>query len=62
MIAARAGEAISDWDEARARFVSFAHEIGPNPAWRDRYLRYSELFDQLYDSSRELWTRLDALA
>lgn len=61
MIAALAGGAVASWDEARARFVLFAHEIGPNPAWRDRYLRYSELFDQLYDSSRELWTRLDAL-
>lgn len=61
MIAARAGGAISDWDEARARFVSFADEISPNPAWRDCYLRYAELFDALYDSNGRLWTQLDAL-
>jgi xylulokinase len=61
MIAALAGGAVADWNEARARFVSFADEVRPNPAWRDRYLRYAELFDSLYVSSRELWTRLDSL-
>ncbi len=61
MIAAIAGGAAADWAEARKRFVSFADEILPNPAWRDRYLRYAELFDARYDSNRALWGRLDAL-
>ena len=50
-----------DWGEARKRFVSFAEEIPPNPEWRDRYLRYAELFDARYESNRPLWERLDAL-
>ena len=49
MIAALAAGALADWAEARARFVSFADEIHPNPAWRDRYRRYSELFDARYE-------------
>ena len=49
MIAALAVGAAADWEEARRRFVSFADEILPNPAWRDRYLRYAEVFDALYD-------------
>ena len=61
MIAAVAGGAAADWAEARTRFVSFADEIRPNPAWRDRYLRYAELFDARYESNRALWERLDAL-
>jgi xylulokinase len=61
MIAALAVGAVADWEEARRRFVSFADEILPNPAWRDRYLRYAEVFDALYDSNRSLWQRLDAL-
>ena len=61
MIAAVAGAAVAGWAEARSRFVSFADEIRPNPAWRDRYLRYSELFDARYESSRALWERLEAL-
>ncbi len=61
MIAALSVGAVADWEEARRRFVSFADEILPNPAWRDRYLRYAEVFDALYDSSRSLWPRLDAL-
>jgi hypothetical protein len=39
----------------------FADEIRPNPAWRDRYLRYAELFDARYESHRTLSERLDAL-
>ena len=61
MIAAVAGGAVAGWAEARSRFVSFADEIRPNPAWRDRYLRYSELFDARYELSRALWERLEAL-
>jgi xylulokinase len=61
MIAALAVGAAADWDQTRRRFVSFADEILPNPAWRDRYLRYAEVFDMLYDSNRSLWQRLDAL-
>ena len=61
MIATVAGGAAADWAEARSRFVSFADEIRPNPAWRDRYLRYAELFDARYESNRALWERLDAL-
>ena len=61
MIAALAVGAAGDWEETRRRFVSFADEILPNPAWRDRYLRYAEVFDMLYDSNRSLWQRLDAL-
>ena len=61
MIAALAVGAAADWEEARRRFVSFADEILPNPAWRDRYLRYAEFFDALYNSNRSLWPRLDAL-
>ena len=61
MIAALAVGAAADWEEARRRFVSFADEILPNPAWRDRYLRYAEVFDALYNSNRSLWPRLDAL-
>jgi xylulokinase len=61
MIAAVAGGAAADWAEARRRFVSFADEIPPNPEWRDRYLRYAELFDARYESSRPLWELLDAL-
>ena len=37
--------AAADWEETRRRFVSFADEILPNLAWRDRYLRYAEVFD-----------------
>jgi xylulokinase len=61
MIAAIAGGATADWAEARKRFVAFADEIRPNPQWRDRYLRYAELFDARYESNRTLWERLDAL-
>ena len=61
MIAAVAGGAAADWAEARRRFVAFADEIRPNPAWRDRYLRYAELFDARYESNRALWERLDGL-
>ncbi|HTZ68518.1 MAG TPA: FGGY family carbohydrate kinase [Roseiarcus sp.] len=61
MIAALAVGAAADWEEARNRFVSFADEILPNPAWRDRYLRYAEVFEALYDSNWPLWARLDAL-
>ena len=61
MIASLAAGAAADWGEARRRFVSFADEILPNPAWRDRYLRYAEVFDALYESNRSLWPRLDAL-
>ena len=61
MIAALAVGAVADWKDARGRFVSFRDEILPNPAWRDRYLRYAEFFDALYDSNRPLWPRLDAL-
>ena len=60
MIAAIAGGATADWAEARKRFVAFADEIRPNPQWRDRYLRYAELFDARYESNRTLWERLDA--
>jgi xylulokinase len=45
MIAAIADGAAADWAEARKRFVAFADEIRPNPRWRDRHLRYAELFD-----------------
>jgi xylulokinase len=61
MIAAVAVGEAADWAEARRRFVSFRDEILPNPAWRDRYLRYAEVFDTLYDSNRPLWLKLDAL-
>jgi hypothetical protein len=61
MIAAISVGAAADWEEARSLFVSFAAEILPNRAWRDRYLRYAEVFDALYDSNRLLWPRLDAL-
>jgi xylulokinase len=61
MIAAIAGGAAADWAEARKRFVAFADDIRPNPEWRDRYLRYSELFDSRYESKRTLWERLDGL-
>jgi xylulokinase len=61
MIAALAAGELADWKEARGRFVAVADEILPNPAWRDRYLRYAEFFDALYDSNRPLWARLDAL-
>jgi sugar (pentulose or hexulose) kinase len=61
MIAALAIGAVADWREARSRFVADADEILPNPAWRDRYLRYAEIFDALYDSNRGLWARLDTL-
>lgn len=61
MIAALSVGVVADWEEARRRFVSFADEILPDPAWRDRYLRYAEVFDALYDSNRSLWPRLDAL-
>jgi xylulokinase len=61
MIAAVASGAVADWAEARSRFISFADEILPDPAWRDRYLRYAELFDARYESNRALWDRLDAL-
>ena len=61
MIAAVAGGAVAGFDEARGRFVAFADEVPPNPAWRDRYLRQAELFDALYEASRPLWDRLDGL-
>jgi len=61
IIAAVAVGAVADWAEARSRFVSFADAILPNPAWRDRYLRYAELFDARYESNRALRDRLDAL-
>jgi xylulokinase len=61
MIAALTVGAVADWKEARRRFVSFRDEILPNPAWRDRYLRYAGLFGELYDSNRSLWPRLNAL-
>src|ERR1700689_3108451 len=61
MIAAIAGGAAADWAEVRKRFVSFADEIRPNPQWRDRYLRYAELFDARYESNRTLWEWLHAL-
>lgn len=61
MIAAVAVGEAADWAEARRRFVSFRDEILPNPAWRDRYSRYAEVFDALYASNRSLWLTLDAL-
>jgi xylulokinase len=61
MIAAVAVGEAADWAEARRRFVSFSDEILPHPAWRDRYSRYAEVFDALYDSNRSLWPMLDAL-
>jgi hypothetical protein len=61
MIVALAVGVAADWEETRRRFVSFADEILPNLAWRDRYLRYAEVFDMLNDSNRSLWQRLDAL-
>lgn len=61
MIGALAVGAVADWEEARGRFVSFADKVLPNPAWRDRYLRYAEVFDALYDANRSLWPRLEAL-
>ena len=61
MIAARAGGAMAGWEEARARFVRFGDEVAPNPAWRDRYARQGEVFDELCQSSRPIWDRLAAL-
>jgi xylulokinase len=61
IIAAVAVGEAADWKEARERFVSFRDEILPNPAWRDSYLRYAEVFDALYDSNRSLWPKLHAL-
>jgi xylulokinase len=61
MIAAIAGGAATDGAEVRKRFVAFADEIRPNPRWRDRYLRYVELFDARYESNRTLWEWLDAV-
>jgi xylulokinase len=61
MIAAIAGGAAADWAEVRKRFVAYADEIRPKPQWRDRYLRYAELFDARYESNRTLWEWLDAL-
>jgi xylulokinase len=61
MIAAVAVGEAAGWAEARRRFVSFHDEILPNPAWRDRYSHYAEVFDALYDSNRSLWLKLDAL-
>ena len=61
MIAAVAVGEAADWNVARRRFVSLRDEILPNPAWRDRYSRYAEVFDALYDANRPLWLELDAL-
>ena len=61
MIAAVAAGEAAGWKDARRRFVSFGDEILPNPAWRDRYLRYAEVFDALYDANQPLWLKLDAL-
>jgi len=61
MIAAIAGGAAADWAEVRKRFVAYADESRPKPQWRDRYLRYAELFDARYESNRTLWEWLDAL-
>jgi xylulokinase len=61
MIAARAGGAVADWADARARFVAFAAEIGPDPEWRDRYLPMATIFDELYECGRRLWDKLDTL-
>jgi len=61
MIAAVAVGEAADWNAARRRFVSLRDEILPNPAWRDRYSRYAEVFDALYDANRPLWLELDAL-
>ncbi len=61
MIAARAGGAVADWTDARARFVAFDAEVAPNPAWRDRYLGLGKIFEDLYQSSRGPWDRLDGL-
>ncbi len=61
MIAARVGGAVADWPDARARFCAFGADIAPNPAWRDRYARQSEVFDALYAAGPALWDRLDAL-
>ncbi len=61
MIAARAGGAVADWDDARVRFVAFEAEIAPRPEWRDLYLRQAEAFDALYAAAPALWDRLDAL-
>jgi xylulokinase len=61
MIAAVAVGEAADWNVARRRFVSLRDEILPNPAWRDRYSRYAEVFDALYDANQPLWLELDAL-
>jgi xylulokinase len=61
MIAALAAGEVSDWTQARARFVKVADEVAPDPSWRDRYQRYAEVFDALHESSRPLWNKLDAL-
>lgn len=61
MIAARAGGAVSDWDDARARFVAFGAEVAPNPRWQDRYDRIADMFDALYAAGPPLWDLLDAL-
>jgi xylulokinase len=61
IIAAVVGGAAADLSAARDKFVVFADEIAPNAEWRERYRPLAELFDDLYESNRPLWGRLDAL-
>jgi xylulokinase len=61
-LAAHATGRFARLEEAVGRFVRYAEEIRPDPAWADIYRRMQPVFDRLYLHSQALYDDLDALA
>jgi xylulokinase len=48
-------------EDAAGRFVAYASEVAPDPAWSETYQRMQPVFDKLYRHSQAFYDDLDAL-
>ena len=61
-LAATATGRFSRVEDAIARYVRYAEEIAPDPAWQEVYHRMQPVFDRLYAHSQALYDDLDRIA
>ncbi|MDQ0391178.1 xylulokinase [Labrys monachus] len=61
-MAATAVGRFSRVEDAVTRFVAYADEVLPDPAWADTYARMQPVFDRIYRHSQALYDDLDGLA
>jgi xylulokinase len=61
-LAAMATGRFSRVEDAVGRYVRYAEEVAPDPAWQQVYHRMQSLFDRLYAHSQALYDDLDRLA